>query len=74
MCRPYPQAELEVSYGILAEQQTGQCWEVVTVAGDVSCSRKFTWTLAEKCTEEQLDPLHLADVVQDAQLAGRFMR
>lgn len=74
MCRPCPLAELEISYGILAEQQDGQEWAAITVAGDVSCDKKFVCALAEQCTEEQLAPLHLADVVEDAKMAKRFMR
>lgn len=74
MCRPYPQAEVEVSYGILAQRQTSQGWEAVAVAGDVSCDQAFVCALAEKCTAEQLEPLHLADVVQDTQLAMKLTR
>ncbi len=55
-----------VSYGILAEQEISNGWIPVTVAANVSRNQEFVLKLAQKCTYLQLDPMHLADVVEDA--------
>lgn len=72
MCRPCPESELQVSYGILAERSTNQGWTAVTIAGDISNDKAFVRALAERCTHEQLDPVHLADVIRDSVLENRL--
>ena len=39
--------------------------EIITVS-DVSLDKAFVEGLAKLCTELQLDPIHLFDVVEDA--------
>lgn len=53
-------------YGILAEEKSSGGWAAVTVAANLSFDKNFVAGLAGKCTRLQLDPIHLADVVEDA--------
>ncbi len=52
-----------VSYGIRAVLASG---EEATSVSDVSPDFAFVQKLAALCTSEQLSPIHLHDVVEDA--------
>ena len=53
------------SYGILAKESLNGVWVTVAVAAGFSNNREDVFLLAEKCTELQLSPEHLIDVVSD---------
>ena len=54
------------SYGIIAEEYDGSKWIQVAVVPDVSCDEAFVLALSNKCTQGQLSPIHLLDVVLDS--------
>ena len=54
------------SFGIQAFQQTECGWREAAFVSDVSTDRAAVEQLARRCTEGQLDPIHLLDVVEDA--------
>ncbi len=54
------------SFGIRAFQKTECGWREVAFVSDVSTDRAAVEQLARRCTEGQLDPIHLLDVVEDA--------
>ena len=49
-----------------AFQKTECGWREVAFVSDVSTDRAAVEQLARRCTEGQLDPIHLLDVVEDA--------
>lgn len=51
------------SFGIRAFQKTECGWREVAFVSDVSTDRAAVEQLARRCTEGQLDPIHLLDVV-----------
>ena len=53
-------------FGIRAFQKTECEWREVAFVSDVSTDRAAVEQLARRCTEGQLDPIHLLDVVEDA--------
>ena len=53
------------SFGIAAFQVLGGRWEKRAFASDVSTDEAFVTRLAQRCTQAQLDPVHLRDVVMD---------
>ena len=54
------------SHGSCAEQKTPAGWEKVLFISDVSCNGALVTRLAALCTELQLEPCHLMNVVLDA--------
>jgi len=55
-----------MSYGILAEvRKDGSCSYAAYIP-DISCNKAFVDDLAQRCTNGQLSPMHLLDVVLDA--------
>ena len=54
------------SFGIRAFQKTECGWREVAFVSDVSTDRAAVEQLARRCTDGQLDPIHLLDVVEDA--------
>ena len=48
------------------EQKTECSWREIAFVSDVSTDRAAVEQLARRCTEGQLDPIHLLDVVEDA--------
>ncbi len=58
----HPDIGTYTSYGIKAMKGTDELMFV----SDVSVDRTFVENLARCCTELQLDPMHLFDVVEDA--------
>ena len=54
------------SFGIRAFQKTECSWREIAFVSDVSTDQAAVEQLARRCTEGQLDPIHLLDVVEDA--------
>lgn len=57
--------EVYVSYGLKCYNVSNENEECVASISDISTDRSFVERLAEKCTEGQLFPIHLLDVVED---------
>lgn len=53
------------SYGILAKEEQGGDWIAVAVAAPFSDDYEAVSKLAETCSNCQLSPVHLIDVVSD---------
>lgn len=53
------------SFGIRAFKVFGSTWMEVACVPDVSPDAALVAILAERCTEEQLEPCHLLDVIID---------
>lgn len=53
------------SYGILAKERQGEQWLITANIAPFSQDRGQVAHLAQLCTEQQLDPIHLQDVVSD---------
>ena len=53
------------SYGIAAFIQSGDSYKQAEYIQDISESADFVNALAVKFTEMQLEPIHLADVIED---------
>lgn len=53
------------AYGILAKQRFGQGWVTITLVSAFSHDKRAVEQLAARCTELQLSPVHLLDVIQD---------
>lgn len=55
------------SYGICAFALTyGGCEDEICFLSDISCNLDFVLLLADRCTQFQLNPMHLFDIVLDA--------
>ena len=54
-----------VTYGLFAYRKQSGVWRVVAGISDVSTERQAVRRLARVCTEGNLDPVHLFDVVED---------
>ena len=54
------------SFGIAAFRTCGEQREQVAFASDVSTDEAFAEQLAKRCTDAQLDPVHLKDVALDS--------
>ena len=55
-----------MSYGIQAEVRKHGSWSCEAHIPDISCDEAFVEKLARRCTNGQLSPIHLLDVVLDA--------
>ncbi len=53
------------AYGLLRQQRQGNRWTTVAIAAPFSNDKTGVQQLAERCTECQLDPIHLFDVLHD---------
>ena len=53
------------AYGIVAEKQQGAEWMPVAYVGDVTLSPHEAQALADLCQQVELEPIHLADIVED---------
>lgn len=53
------------AYGLLRQQRQGDRWSTVAIAAPFSNDKTGVQQLAERCTECQLDPIHLFDVLHD---------
>ena len=52
-------------YGILAKRRTGEGWTTIAFISAFSYDREAVEQLARSCTELQLSPDHLVDVIHD---------
>ena len=62
----YNPAFRQKTYGIAATTEENGICTYTAYIPDISCSRDFVEALAKRCTEGQLNPIHLLDVVLDA--------
>ena len=53
------------AYGILGQQKLENGWTTVVIAAPFSNNRSEASRLARLCTERQLEPIHILDVVHD---------
>ena len=53
------------AYGLLRQKRQGDGWSTVAIAAPFSNDKTGVQQLAERCTECQLDPIHLFDVLHD---------
>ena len=64
--RRYQQpARMRCSYGLLGQQRQSGCWTTLAVISPFSDDRAAVERLARLCTAQQLDPVHLFDVIHD---------
>ena len=54
-----------VTYGLRAYQRVGRKWREVAYVSDVCVDPAVVRRLARSCTQGNLDPCHLFDVVED---------
>lgn len=54
------------SYGIVASVLENDVCTYAACIPDISCNKAFVEELAHRCSEGQLSPMHLLDVVLDA--------
>lgn len=50
------------TYGIRLQNENGDLLDEIA---DISTNAVAVWTLAERCTNGQLSPLHFHDVIED---------
>ena len=62
------------SYGILASVLEKDTCTYVAYIPNISCDRDFVVELAHRCTESQLSPMHLLDIVLDAMICSQSSR
>ena len=58
-------ARMRCSYGLLGQQRQSGCWTTLAVISPFSDDRAAVERLARLCTAQQLDPVHLFDVIHD---------
>ena len=58
----HPDIGTYTSYGLKAMREGKE----ILAIPDVSLNKEFVESLATRCTDLQLDPIHLFDVVEDA--------
>ncbi|MFR7832591.1 MAG: DUF6514 family protein [Blautia wexlerae] len=58
-------ARMRCSYGLLGQQRQSGCWTTLAVISPFSDDRAAVERLAKLCTTQQLDPVHLFDVIHD---------
>lgn len=58
-------ARMRCSYGLLGQQRQSGCWTTLAVISPFSDDRAAVERLAKLCTAQQLDPVHLFDVIHD---------
>lgn len=56
------------SFGIAVQREVAGCWQPICHVSDISTDPAFVENLAMLCTAEQLEPVHLPDVIEDALL------
>lgn len=54
-----------MSFGIQAVEEVATTRKVVAQVSDISTDADYVQALADLCTDLQLDPIHLFDVVAD---------
>lgn len=54
-----------ISFGIIVLSENNTHKEELFRVSDVSADKSFVENLASLCTKEQLDPIHIYDVIED---------
>lgn len=60
------------SYGLIAKENQDDAWVPIAIVAGFSTDLEAVRDLAEKCTDLQLSPIHMLDVVSDY-IAGKSM-
>ena len=58
-------ARVPYAYGILGQQRQEGQWKTVAMIAPFSNDSANTVRLARRCTEQQLEPIHILDVIHD---------
>ena len=58
-------ARVPYAYGILGQQRQEGHWKTVAMIAPFSNDSANTVRLARRCTEQQLEPIHILDVIHD---------
>lgn len=54
------------SFGIAVQRKTAAGWQTIETISDIAADAALVEDLAARCTAEQLEPVHLPDVIEDA--------
>ena len=52
-------------YGILGQQYLSGCWTTIAITAPFSNNRPGVVRLTKLCTDQQLEPIHILDVIHD---------
>lgn len=63
--RRMPEIGTYVTYGLRVYERVGKKWHEVAYLSDVCVDSAVVRRLARSCTQGNLDPIHLFDVVED---------
>mgnify|MGYP002523862124 CR=1 FL=1 len=58
-------ARMRCSYGLLGQRRQNGCWTTLSVVTPFSDDRAAVERLAKLCTDQQLDPVHMLDIIHD---------
>ncbi len=53
------------AYGILGQQYLSGCWTTIAITAPFSNNRSGVVRLTKLCTDQQLEPIHILDVIHD---------
>ena len=58
-------ARMLYAYGILGQQYLSGCWTTIAITAPFSNNRSGVVRLTKLCTDQQLEPIHILDVIHD---------
>ena len=58
-------ARMLYAYGILGQQYLSGCWTNIAITAPFSNNRSGVVRLTKLCTDQQLEPIHILDVIHD---------
>lgn len=58
-------ARIVYAYGLLGQKYADDAWITIAIAAPFSNNKPSVVQLAKLCTEQQLDPIHILDVIHD---------
>ena len=58
-------ARMLYAYGILGQQYLSGCWTTIAITAPFSNNRPGVVPLTKLCTDQQLEPIHILDVIHD---------
>ena len=58
-------ARMLYAYGILGQQYLSGCWTTIAITAPFSNNRPGVVRLTKLCTDQQLEPIHILDVIHD---------
>ena len=58
-------ARVPYAYGILGQQYLSGCWTTIAITAPFSNNRPGVVRLTKLCTDQQLEPIHILDVIHD---------